>query len=156
MGNTLQNKVIQFHEKIVFDFLKKIRNYLVANPIFRGKFLAQIFFFKIRVSKNSLSNRLIINNNLITSLCKRKRARGNIGIPPFQARTTSLNSQILPQVKIYDRRPWPRTDMIVHVHEFRFVLCALRVIWNAYGKMEDTRCHVRIHGVAITISRARD
>ena len=28
MGNTLQ-----FHEKIVFDFLKKIRNYLVANPI---------------------------------------------------------------------------------------------------------------------------
>ena len=30
MGNTLQNKVIQFHEKIVFDFLKKIRNYLVA------------------------------------------------------------------------------------------------------------------------------
>ena len=33
MGNTLQNKVIQFHEKTVFDFLKKIRNYLVANPI---------------------------------------------------------------------------------------------------------------------------
>ena len=34
MGNTLQNKVIYFHEKIVFDFLKKkIRNYLVANPI---------------------------------------------------------------------------------------------------------------------------
>ena len=30
---TLRNKVIQFHEKIVFDFLKKIRNYLVANPI---------------------------------------------------------------------------------------------------------------------------
>ena len=36
MGNTLQNKVIyKFHEKIVFDFLKKIRNYLVANPIIR-------------------------------------------------------------------------------------------------------------------------
>ena len=34
MGNTLQNKVIQFHEKIIFDFLKKIRNYLVANPIY--------------------------------------------------------------------------------------------------------------------------
>ena len=32
MGNALRNKVIQFHEKIVFDFLKKIRNYLVANP----------------------------------------------------------------------------------------------------------------------------
>ena len=36
MGNTLQNKVIQFHEKIVFDFLKEIRNYLVANPIIRN------------------------------------------------------------------------------------------------------------------------
>ena len=34
MGNALRNKVIQFHEKIVFDFLKKIRNYLVANPIY--------------------------------------------------------------------------------------------------------------------------
>ena len=33
MSNILQNKFIQFHEKIVFDFLKKIRNYLVANPI---------------------------------------------------------------------------------------------------------------------------
>ena len=37
MGNTLRNKVIQFHEKIVFDFLKKIRNYLVANPIFSDR-----------------------------------------------------------------------------------------------------------------------
>ena len=36
MGNTLQNKVIQFHEKIVFDFLKEIRNYLVANSIIRN------------------------------------------------------------------------------------------------------------------------
>ena len=34
MGNTLRNKVIYFHEKIVFNFRKKIRNYLVANPIF--------------------------------------------------------------------------------------------------------------------------
>ena len=34
MGNTLQNKIIYFHEKIVFDFLKKIRNYLIANPIY--------------------------------------------------------------------------------------------------------------------------
>ena len=137
------------------SFLKKSAITQLPIQYLGENFLRRFSFLKFEFRK-ILPNRLIINNNLITSLCKRKRARGNSDIPPFQARTTSLNSQILPQVKIYDRRPWPRTDMIVHVHEFRFVLCALRVIWNAYGKMEDTRCHVRIHGVAITISRARD
>lgn len=33
MDNTLLNKVISFYEKIVFFFLKEIRNYLVANII---------------------------------------------------------------------------------------------------------------------------
>lgn len=37
MGNTLQNKVVKYHEKIVFDFLKRIRNYLVANQTFHKK-----------------------------------------------------------------------------------------------------------------------
>lgn len=64
----------------------------------------------------------------------------------FYARTTSLNSQILLQVKIYDR--CSRTDMIVHVHEFRFVLCPS--LCNLECIREDgrytvsrlcTRCH---------------
>ena len=38
---TLRNKVIYFHEKIVFNFRKKIRNYLVANIIFQNPRLSR-------------------------------------------------------------------------------------------------------------------
>ena len=43
-GHVNQLKKIElFHEKIVFHFLKKIRNYLVANPIF-SKYKIILFF----------------------------------------------------------------------------------------------------------------
>ena len=51
MGNTLRNKVIQFHEKIVFDFLKKIRNYLVANPIKKEEAFTLKHSISIRMQK---------------------------------------------------------------------------------------------------------
>ena len=70
MGNLLQNKVIEFHKKIVFDFLKKIRNYLVANlilsitnfeglPIWRGTLaLKSVFPFLCIVSRDLARNHL--------------------------------------------------------------------------------------------------
>ena len=64
MGYTLQNKVIQFHEKIVFDFLKKFRNYLVANPIFYFLRISKEWKTRMTITKNVDKNNVLCTYEL--------------------------------------------------------------------------------------------
>ena len=71
MGNALQNKVIWFHEKIVFDFLKKIRNYLVANSINFKFYVKNINWWYVPLQPESpVRRRLIFAFHLAACICQ--------------------------------------------------------------------------------------